>query len=53
MEKGIPSTWNSEASGVEILMSNKIELKPKLIKRDGRDTSYLSKDKSPKMAFNY
>jgi exonuclease III len=35
-------------AGVAILISNKIDFQPKVIKRDKRDTSYTSKVKSSK-----
>ena len=34
--------------GVAILMSNKRDFKPKLIKREGKDTPYSSKEQSTK-----
>lgn len=40
-------------TGVAILISNKIDFKSKLIRRDGKDTSYSSKEKSTKVMFQF
>jgi hypothetical protein len=48
LENNFPSKWSEETSRIAILISNKIDFQPEVIKKTRRGTSYSSKVKSSK-----
>ena len=53
MGENVPSNKLKKQAGIAIIISGKLDFKPKLMKRDGEDTSYSSREKFTKMTSQF